>query len=353
MVIPVVWSPQTLRHMAGSEIWVGVRIPGTEVPQRVDVIRRALVDAGHPLHEARPHDDQTLLAAHDAELLEHLRTAHPAWIDAGFLDDPGQDRVVPYVFPTAEMLGPLPRHRASAIHARAGVYAYDTMTVLGPGTYAAARAAADCALTAVDLVREGEPAAYALCRPPGHHVTRSAYGGSCYLNSAAIAAEALRAVGHERVAVVDLDAHHGNGTAAIFYERGDVFYGSVHVDPGAGWFPHFVGFADETGVGEGADATLNVPLAPGTEDVGWLAAVERLRERIEASRPDALVVSLGVDAAADDPESPLLVTGDGYGAAGGLLGGLDIPSVVVQEGGYHLESLGGLVAAYLAGHAVG
>jgi acetoin utilization deacetylase AcuC-like enzyme len=225
------------------------------------------------------------------------------------------------------------------------------MTVLGPETYDAARAAVDCALTAVDLVTAGEPAAYALCRPPGHHATRSAYGGSCYLNNAAVAAQAFRAAGHERVAIVDLDAHHGNGTAAIFYERGDVFYGSVHVDPGAGWFPHFVGFAGEQGSGAGAECTLNVPLAPGTGDDGWLAGVSELARAVGAFEADALVVSLGVDAAADDPESPLLVTREGYARAGRLLGGLGLPSVIVQEGGYHLESLGGLVAAYVLGHA--
>jgi acetoin utilization deacetylase AcuC-like enzyme len=351
MPVPVVWSPPTLRHVAGAEIWVGVRTPGTEVPERVEVIRDALVEAGHPLHEASSHTDDALLAVHEADLVEHLRTAYPAWIEAGFPDDPGQDRVVPYVFPTTAMLGPLPPHRAAAIHARVGTYAYDTMTVLGPGTYDAARAAVDCALTAVDLVAAGEPTVYALCRPPGHHVTRSAYGGSCYLNNAAVAAEALRTAGHERVAIVDLDAHHGNGTAAIFYERGDVFYASVHVDPGAGWFPHFVGFADETGSGDGTNRTLNVPLPPGTDDSGWLVAVETIRERLEEYGPTALVVSLGVDAAADDPESPLLVTRDGYHRAGRLVGGLGLPSVLVQEGGYRLESIGGLVAAYLGGHA--
>jgi acetoin utilization deacetylase AcuC-like enzyme len=349
--IPVVWSPRTRLHVAGAEIWVGIRIPGTEVPRRVDLIRDTLVGSGHRLVEADAHDDAALLAVHDAALVEHLRTVYSTWIEAGFLDDPGQDRVVPYVFPTADMLGPLPRHHAAAVHARTGVYAYDTMTVLGPGTFDAARAAVDCALTAVDLVAAGESAAYALCRPPGHHVTRSAYGGSCYLNNAAVAAQALRFAGHDRVAIVDLDAHHGNGTAAIFYERGDVFYGSVHVDPGAGWFPHFVGFAEERGAGDGAGQTLNVPLAPGSGDAKWLAAVAKLARAVDAIGASAVVVSLGVDAAADDPESPLLVTGDGYAAAGQLLGDLGLPSVIVQEGGYHLESLGGLVAAYLAGHA--
>jgi acetoin utilization deacetylase AcuC-like enzyme len=179
-------------------------------------------------------------------------------------------------------------------------------------------------------------------------VSQAAYGGSCYLNNAAIAAEGLRRAGHDRVAVVDVDAHHGNGTEAIFYDRGDVFYGSVHIDPGAGWFPHFVGFADETGSGAGAGATLNVPLPPETGDERWLDGVRALADAVAAHGSSGLVVSLGVDAAADDPESPLRVTAEGYGAAGALLAGVGLKTVVVQEGGYHLESLGGLVRAFLA-----
>jgi acetoin utilization deacetylase AcuC-like enzyme len=223
------------------------------------------------------------------------------------------------------------------------------MTLVGPGTWEAARAAVHCALTAADLVLSGQArSAYALCRPPGHHVTRSAYGGSCYLNNAAIAAQALRSGGHDRVAIVDVDAHHGNGTAAIFYDRADVFYGSLHVDPGAGWFPHVVGFADETGVGPGEGTTLNLPLVPGTGDAGWVTTVDRLVEAVGAFEPTVLVVSLGVDAAADDPESPLQVTESGFAAAGARLAALDLPTVHVQEGGYHLSSLGGLVAAFLS-----
>jgi len=236
------------------------------------------------------------------------------------------------------------------VHALAGRFAYDTMTTVGPGTWQAVAAAADCALTAADLVAAGTSAAYALCRPPGHHATPAGYGGSCYLNNAALAAQALRDAGRARVAVIDLDAHHGNGTQAIFWERGDVLYGSVHVDPGAGWFPHVVGYADETGAGDGSRATRNVPLAPGTGDGGWLDGVTDLVSWVEAAGCDALVVSLGVDAAADDPESPLEVTADGYRTAGSLVSGPGLPSVIVQEGGYHLPSLGGLVAAYLDGH---
>jgi acetoin utilization deacetylase AcuC-like enzyme len=344
----VVWSPETRRHEPKGEVWVGVPTPGTEVPERVDRILDALRADGLTAVEAEAHDSAVLEAVHDLEFVRHLEHIHDEWMASGIPELVGQDRVVPYAFATAGMLGGLPAHFPTATHAKAGWYCYDTMTMVGPGTWQAARAAVDCALTAVDAVTSGSTSAYALCRPPGHHVTQSAYGGSCYLNNAAIAAEALRRAGHERVAIVDVDAHHGNGTEAIFYRRGDVFYGSVHVDPGAGWFPHVVGFADETGDGDGVGATLNVPLPPETGDGPWLDAVGALATAVASHGPSALVVSLGVDAAADDPESPLRVTADGYARAGRVLADLRLPTVAVQEGGYHLDSLGGLVSAYLS-----
>ena len=225
------------------------------------------------------------------------------------------------------------------------------MTLVGPGTWEAARSAVDVALTCVDLVNSGEGPVYGLTRPPGHHVTRTAYGGSCYLNNAAVAAEALRRAGHERVAVVDVDAHHGNGTPDIFYARGDVLYASLHIDPGAGWFPHYAGFTDETGMDAGVGANLNIPLPPGTGDAAWLAGVRRLADAVSAFGATALVVSLGVDAAAADPESPLEVTLAGYAEAGSILGDLALPSIALQEGGYDLPTLGGLVRAFLGGLA--
>jgi acetoin utilization deacetylase AcuC-like enzyme len=343
----VVWSPKARLHEPGSEVWVGVPTPGTEVPERVDRILAALTEPAFRLSPAIDHDATVLEAVHDVAFLQHLESVHEEWLRSGIPELVGQDRVVPYMFATQAMLDGLPGRLPTAVHARAGRYCYDTMTLVGPGTWAAARASVDCALTAVDAVAAGETAAYALCRPPGHHVTRSAYGGSCYLNNAAVAAEGFRRAGHDRVAVIDVDAHHGNGTAAIFYARSDVFYGSVHVDPGAGWFPHVVGFGDETGVGEGAGATLNVPLAPESGDGPWLDGVARLADAARRHGSTALVISLGVDAAAGDPESPLRVTLDGYGRAGALLQGLGLPTVVVQEGGYQLETIGGLVRAFL------
>jgi acetoin utilization deacetylase AcuC-like enzyme len=349
MPIPVVWSPETRRHDPMREVWVGVPTDGTELPARVDRILAAT--AAHEQVEATPHDDAVLRRVHAPAFLDHLRTVHAEWMQGPYDELVGQDRVVPYVFPTPAMTQGMPPTRAAAVHGRAGQFGYDTMTLVGPGTWEAARAAVDCALTATDLIGAGAPTAYALCRPPGHHATRDGYGGSCYLNNAAIAAEALREAGHATVAVVDLDAHHGNGTQAIFWERPDVRYASLHVDPAAGWFPHYYGHEHESGSGAGEGATLNLPLPEGTGDGAWLEGVQRLADF--AAGVDALVVSLGVDAAADDPESPLQVTADGYAAAGRLLGSLGVPAVLVQEGGYHLDTMGGLVAAYLEGHEHG
>lgn len=346
--LPVVWSEETLAHRPEREVWIGMPLRGTEVPDRVIAIEQQLRSAGCPFVRATPHPDAAFTSVHGPELVAHLATVYAAWAESGFVDE-GQDRVVPYFFPTEAMLGPIAPTVASAVHARAGQFCFDTMTTVGPGSWEAIRSAAECALTAADLVLRGETrCAYALSRPPGHHVTRDAYGGSCYLNNAALAAQALVDGGHDRVAVIDVDAHHGNGTAAIFYERPDVLYGSVHVDPGAGWFPHVVGHADETGSGAGSGSTVNLPLAPGSGDGPFLDGVRRLADEARQHGSTALVVSLGVDAAADDPESPLQVTFDGYRQAGAtVLDGLDLPTVVVQEGGYHLPTLGRLVATFL------
>ncbi|MGH2859168.1 MAG: histone deacetylase family protein, partial [Solirubrobacteraceae bacterium] len=295
-----------------------------------------------------PHDDGAIQAVHDAALVAHLATIWAEWERAGYPAQHGRRRVVPYLFPTAGLLGELPPRSPAAAHGRVGRFCYDTMTLIGPGTWEAARAAADAALTAADLLSAGASLAYALCRPPGHHACRSAHGGSCYLNNAAIAAQALRAAGADRVAVIDIDAHHGNGTQMIFYERGDVYVGSVHVDPGAGWFPHYLGFADERGAEAGEGSNRNIPLAPGTGDGDWLRAVDLLCDDVRAFGAEAVVVSLGVDAAASDPESPLTVSAPGYREAGERLGALG-PAVVVQEGGYDLATLGELTVAALGG----
>lgn len=345
--MPVVCSERHRLHNPAGEVWVGVRTPGTEVPERAELIRAALLAAGAEPVAAEEHPEQPLLRVHSRELLSYLASAWEGWLAAGLDEDPGQDRVVPYLFPHPGLLEGLAPAPPAAAAARAGLYAYDTMSLLGPGSWEAIRAAADTALTAADLVAAGAPVAYACCRPPGHHATRTAFGGSCYLNNGAIAAAALRAAVGEPVAIVDVDAHHGNGTQAIFYEDPAVLTGSVHVDPGAGWFPHFLGFAGEEGRGAGAGANRNLPLAPGSGDDPWLAAVADLAAWARAGGARALVIALGVDAAASDPESPLAVTPEAYAEAARLLRALELPTVVVQEGGYDLDTVGRLVETFL------
>jgi acetoin utilization deacetylase AcuC-like enzyme len=349
LAMPVVWSDRCRLHDPGGEIFVGVRTPGTEVAERADAILAALVEADAPIIGAEEHGDTALQAVHDAALLEFLESAWDEWTATGLDRERGQDRVVPYVFAHAALTSGRPAAVPAAVWAKTGYFAYDTMTLIGPGTWEAARAAVDVALTAVDLVTAGAPCAYACCRPPGHHVGRACYGGSCYLNNSAVTAAAFADRLGGTVAVLDVDAHHGNGTQEIFYDRGDVLVGSVHVDPGAGWFPHFVGFADETGTGGGTGANKNVPLSPGAGDEAWLDAVNELAAWARAGGATSAVVPLGVDAAVGDPESPLNVTATGFRQAGRLLGELGLPTVLVQEGGYDLESLGRLVREVLLG----
>ena len=349
LAIPAVWSDRVRLHDPGGEVWVGVRTPGTEVPARADRIREALDAAGARLIEADPAAADALLAVHDPELLEYLAGAWEGWRRSGLTADPGQDRVVPYLFAHPGLVGELPMRNPASPSARAGRFAYDTMTLIGPGTWEAALGAAGAALAAADLVVAGEPAAYACCRPPGHHATRGAFGGSCYLNNAALVAARLRDAGSAPVAVIDIDAHHGNGTQSIFYADPEVLAGSVHVDPGAGWFPHFLGYPSERGEGAGEGANRNLPLAPGAGDGPWLEAVADLAAWAVGAGARSLVIALGVDAAAGDPESPLEVTADGYRAAGSTLGALGLPTVVVQEGGYDLETIGALVVETLRG----
>ncbi|MBA2389789.1 MAG: histone deacetylase family protein [Geodermatophilaceae bacterium] len=348
--IPVVWHDDVLRHDAGGELFVGVMTPGTETAERATLVRDACLEAGAPLVAATPHPATVLERVHAADFLHWLESAWTGWVAAGLIGDPGARRVVPYLFATEGLLAGMTPRLPTAVHARTGLFCYDTMTLIGPGTWTAARAAVDAALTAVDVVVGGSAAAFAICRPPGHHAGPASYGGSCYLNNAAVAAEALRAAGHARVCVLDIDAHHGNGTQSIFYDRADVLYASLHVDPGAGWFPHYLGFADEAGVGSGLGANLNLPLAPGSGDGRWLQALDRVCAAVRAHRSTAVVLSLGVDAGAEDPESPLQVTATGFAEAGGMLAGLGLPTVLVLEGGYHLAGLGALVTGVLSAY---
>jgi acetoin utilization deacetylase AcuC-like enzyme len=351
MSLTAVWSEGYLSHDANWLVWVGARLPGDEEADRALILKAALENAGIPIVEAEHFDQSHVEAVHDRGMIEYLETAHARWVEAGYPEEPGVDRVVAYAFPHPAAVRHYPVRFPKSRAAMAGVYCMDTATVIGPGTYQGARAAVDGALTAARLVRDGARAAYAPVRPPGHHAGSRYFGGSCYLNSAAVAAHWLVQSGVGRVAIIDVDAHHGNGTQEIFYERSDVAYVSTHVDPGEGWFPHWCGFDDEVGLGPGRGANLNLPLAPGSGDGEFADRLSRACEWVEAQGPDVVLVSLGVDSGAADPESPLRVSNQGFATAGRAIAALGLPTVLVQEGGYHLASLGEDVMAILSSFA--
>jgi len=228
----------------------------------------------------------------------------------------------------------------------AGWWLTDTATPIVAGSWDAAVAAVDAALTAVDLVAAGEArTAHALTRPPGHHAGRTNLGGFCLVNHAAIAATALReALG--RVALLDIDHHHGNGTQEVFWSDGQVLYASLHADP-AGSFPWFTGFADEVGSGAGHGTTLNLPLPAGTDDDAYLTMLDRALEAVARHDPAAVVLSLGTDTAASDPVGGLGLSPDAYPRIGAAIAELNLPVVSVQEGGYDLDRVGSDTVAVL------
>jgi acetoin utilization deacetylase AcuC-like enzyme len=231
-----------------------------------------------------------------------------------------------------------------------GWYAFDASTPIVEGSWDAALAAARSAITAAALVSEGEAAVYALCRPPGHHAGRGSYGGYCFLNNAALAAQALRDAGERRVAVLDVDYHHGNGTQDIFWERDDVLFVSLHGTPDTE-YPWFLGYADERGAGRGEGYTLNLPLPRGSGWDAYGAALAAALDAIRAFRPGALVVSLGVDTFEADPISAFRLAREHYPLMGSMIAGLGLPTVLVQEGGYAVEAIGANVAGVLGAFA--
>jgi len=349
MTITAVWSEGSLLHDPDGEVWVGLPMEGDETAERGHVMRSVIDRVGLEVIAPTEHPDSVITAVHDPGMLSYLQTAHEEWVAAGYPEEHGQDHVVAYAFPHHGAFGHLTPRVPASRAARAGIYCMDTCTTLGPGSYRGIRYAVDAAVTAADLALGGRPAAYAAVRPPGHHAGTDYFGGSCYLNNAAIAAQHLVKSGAGRVGIIDIDAHHGNGTQQVFYERDDVFYGSVHIDPGRGWFPHWSGFADEVGSGSGKGHNHNIALTPGDGDREMTAAVEELASMVAATRCEALVVSLGVDSGVNDENSPLVVTTDGFLRVGGVLGSLGLPTVLVQEGGYHLPSLEEDLTAVLTG----
>jgi acetoin utilization deacetylase AcuC-like enzyme len=342
----VVASDRHHGHAPLAEIESSGLQPPFEHPGRADAIRDVLA-ADDRFHLEEPDDWGTgpIVAVHDPGLVEFLSRA---WSDYQ-LRHPGTHDVVPDVFALPGLLdgiGPFP-DRAPVDH-ELGRWCYETTTPITDGTFDAARAAVDIALTAAAAVLGGERSAYGLCRPPGHHAPTGLYGGYCFFNNAAIAAHHVATATGSRIAVLDVDYHHGNGTQQIFYRRDDVQYVSLHGDP-ARAYPYLSGFAGETGAGRGAGANLNLPLAAGTDDEHYLEVLASACEAIDSFGPDMVIVSLGVDTFHNDPISDLAITTEGFGRQGELVSQLARPTVVLQEGGYDVDAIGDNVRAFLLG----
>ena len=326
--------------MAGREV------PCYESPERATVIRDALLATGaYALEAPRDHGPDPITAVHDLELLDLVEHA---WADAIAAGRDPRRPLLPDTFLLRGYAGPMALEQLPARrHERLGAYCFDTATPIVAGTAAAARAAVDIALTAADRVLAGAPLAYGLCRPPGHHAGRNLIGGYCFFNNAAIVAQSLVDRGAQRVAILDVDYHHGNGTQQIFWERGDVLYVSLHGDPG-GAYPYYSGFATERGADAGEGATLNLPLAPGTDGAAYLAALDEGLDAIRAFEPDApLVISLGFDTYHLDPICDLALQTDDYARIGSAIAGLGIAAIALQEGGYAVDALGANAVAFL------
>ncbi|HET8785042.1 MAG TPA: histone deacetylase family protein [Candidatus Limnocylindrales bacterium] len=347
----VVYSPRHLAHDIDTETFMGVPVPANDVAERAEKIRSALqADGGFPFVEPTEHGEQPITAVHDEGLVRFLEVAwsevRAQAIPRAFLSADTYPNRQMFEGMSAEAMAGLPE--PSHVGGRAGFWGLDSAAPLVAGTYDAARAAVDVALTAMDLVLGGERMAYGLCRPPGHHAARSMYGGYCFFNNAAIVAQAITAATGERVAILDVDYHHGNGTQQIFWRRGDVRYVSIHAHP-ARAYPYFLGYPDETGEGAGAGENLNIPLRAGATDHDYLEATDRAVDAIGEAPGSIVVVSLGFDTYGLDPIGDFALTTPVYHEVGRRVAALGRRLVILQEGGYHRPSLGENARAWLRG----
>ena len=332
------FSDDQLRHHGQTFIVAGERKPIPEVPKRAEILRGALSRLG--LNIQSPHDfgREPIAAIHDGQYLDFLQTIYSEWQAAG-----GSELVIPNIHPF-DRNGPYPRHHVG----KAGFHLGDTSCPVSDTTWSSAYASAQTAIAAARHVRDdGTNAAYALCRPPGHHASSNIAGGFCYLNNSAIAAQDLRAK-YDAVAILDIDLHHGNGTQHIFYARDDVMTLSVHADP-SDFYPFYWGHAHERGDGAGVGFNHNDPLPLGSGDTVFLTALDRALAVIDDFNPGAVVIALGLDASRDDPFGGLTVTPDGFAKIGEKIGALTCPIVLVQEGGYVSATLGENLFQFISG----
>lgn len=312
--------------------------PYSERPARAEAILRTLQERDYAdVIGPQDHGLLPILEVHCADYLRYLEQIHAAWVSTGKL----ASGVIPDTFAVRGMAG-----RPADLPRQDGYYCFDAQTPIVAGTFRAAVSAAHCALTGAGLLLFGEPAAYALCRPPGHHAGRDLYGGYCYLNNAAVAAACLCRDG--RVAILDVDYHHGNGTQDIFFASDRVLFVSIHADP-ARAYPYFSGSVEERGTGPGEGFTHNFPLPPHVREAAYLATLDRAMGVVGAFGPRFLVVSAGVDTFQGDPLGDFDLSTDAFMRVGGRIAQARLPTLFVQEGGYNVGEMGTCVANLLEG----
>jgi acetoin utilization deacetylase AcuC-like enzyme len=338
-----VFSETQFNHAPEFFMHKGKLAAHPEQPDRARRLLEGLQKMNADLISPEQFADEHILAVHPDRYVSFLRDAHAEW---QAFDGAGAE-VIANVHPLEQ-----PATYPENFVGRAGWHQSDLAAAIGSGTWLAARASADTALTVARMVADGETkAAYALCRPPGHHAFSERAGGFCFLANSAIAAQFLRR-SHEKVAILDVDVHHGNGTQGIFYERGDVLTCSIHADP-MNYYPFYWGHGHENGAGEGEGANLNIPVPVKSGNQVWFAAVDKACEAISASGATALVIALGLDAHEADPLMGGNVTTDGFAKIAARIASLGLPAAIIQEGGYLTGHLGDNLASFLGGYEAG
>jgi acetoin utilization deacetylase AcuC-like enzyme len=331
-MMKIVYTEDHRKRASKTELYGGELVPPFECPERMEFILQRLAAQKFGTVVA-PHEvpSDAVTQIHDAGYLAFLNSAWDDWQAAGFK---GEAMVT--VWQSRSMPS---RHIPDFIEGKLGYYCLAAETSISAGTAEAAFASLGVALSGADHLLKGDKSAFALCRPPGHHASRDQYGGYCFINNAAAAAQHMRNKGLQKVAILDVDFHHGNGTQAIFYDRSDVLFLSLHGDPMAA-FPHFLGHADETGTGAGTGFNVNYPMPSGTPYREWSVALENAMQRIRDFDAEAVVVSLGVDTFEHDPISFFKLVSDDFIDMGQRIATLDLPTLFVMEGGYAVAEIG-------------
>lgn len=338
-------SPSHALHHGKGELNDGRLVPCHERPARAEAFLDSVRAGGFgDLQEPEDHGLAPILAVHTEPYVSFLQSAWGDWLEARKVAEDVAPDALPLVWPTRTLRQIEPKD----IDGRLSYYSFDAGTPVMKGTWEALHAASNTAVSAQKAVSGGERAALSLQRPPGHHAAADLMGGYCYLNFAAIAAQEFLTDGAKRVAILDVDYHHGNGTQSIFYRRGDLLTVSIHADP-ADEYPYFLGYADETGQGQGEGTTLNLPLPQGTDWTAYDTALMAACARIGEFGAEALVVSLGFDTYEGDPISGFRLKTEDYARMGARIAAFGGPTVLVLEGGYAVEALGTNAAAFLSG----